>query len=221
MAEVALNLTPHDLRKGTYRFVCPEGAVIEAITDERRRRKWIEIICDLSSPRKRDHYRRIPGWKRICEAWSPQLRTAWMDLERGKHRLAGWSDAEFWAHHIEPLGLLADLPQAPGTDRRVYETWLWSQHERKVFFIVVNDDEPDVEIWRRKRMTGAAEEGNMVIRPGRVLNFRTDIGLSLDTVAKILDPARLVHPRFDKPVGRDTFKDATLIDMAEGVIERG
>jgi len=200
MAELALRTTEFLNRKPRYTAWRPVGSVVVALSDRIIRRKWIEIAADLVSPAKRDRFRHIPGWDALTKAWTPEVREAWLALRRGE--LGAADDAWFWANHIVPTGIEKDLPLAPESAVRVCDTWLWSDHERRTFFIVANTDATDDEIeamsWHEER----ERDGRKVVSPAARIDYLTDIGLSADTLDKIADPDQVVHPRFDKPVAK-------------------
>jgi len=157
MSEIALRTTERKLQKVEYLGWRPVGSTIVCCSDSLIRRKWLEICCDLVSPKKRDNFKGIPGWQRLCDAWTPELRDAWLhyDAPTKKHPIGRLlMDKTYpqvvWKELIEPIGILADLPFAPDANVKVYDTWLWSSEERKRYFIVVNNDADNdmVESWQ-------------------------------------------------------------------------
>ncbi len=178
MAELALIENDFLNEKGKYTTFCERGSVVVALSDRVIRAKWLEIFCDLCSPIKRNtsNYDTIPGWDKLCEAWTPELWAKWWHLQRPMKpgMVESWptdvrdlwesldksfdtyrhgflsqetnAAAQLWTALIEPLGVLQYLPKEPTGQQPVYNTWGWSDHERSTLFIVVNDDAPDVEI---------------------------------------------------------------------------
>ena len=233
-SEIALRTSERRLQKAHYLALRPKGAAIVPISNSMRLRKWLEICCDLVSPTKRSAYATLPGWKRLCDAWTPELRAAWLDYGRptaafplGRLMQDKAFPQAVWDALIKPVGVEADLPYAPEADVRVSETWLWSSEERKRYFIVVNEDSADavVEGWggdeERDAVTWALlpalKEGavrdpkiNVARVSRKVVPYETDIGLAADTIAKISEPDTIVHPRFDKPVAVTKFVPPTL-----------
>jgi len=167
MAEIALRTTERKIQKAKYFGWRPVGSTIVCCSDSLIRRKWLEICCDLVSPKKRYQYKAIPGWQKLCDAWTPALREEWFHYDRatkdhpiGRLLMDKSYPQVVWHNMIEPIGVLEDLPLAPDANVRVHDTWLWSAHERKSFFIVVNKDasSAEVESWQgseaRDRDTG-------------------------------------------------------------------
>jgi len=238
MAEIALRTTERKLQKSSHLAWRPVGSTIVCCSDSLIRRKWLEICCDLVSPTKRENFRNIPGWRYLCDAWTPQLREAWLAHDRPteQHKLGRLlMDTAYpltvWKDIIEPIGVLSDLPLAPDSDVKVHDTWLWSEYERRAYFIVTNEDADDatVQSWQgteeRDADTGAVlpELDPEEIRDSQInvahvwrkqIRYATDIGLSGDTLDDIANIDRVVHPRFDKPVA-----SAKVVrpDMAEAI----
>ena len=198
MNEIALNLTRRDVTKPKYRFIMPVGGVVEVFTPTRTRRKWIEIFADLMAPSKRGKFTHLPGYHAMVEAWSPSLLGQWVEWGRAKA-----PESQFWSEVIVPLGVLKDMPNAPESTVPVYEAWLFSPMDRKQSCIVTNSDasEATAATWSRKITDAAANKDAVpIIRPAKIINFRTEIGLSAESLAKIDSPDTIVNPRFDKPI---------------------
>ena len=224
MSEIALRTVERRVQKVKYLCWRPIGSAIVCCSDHAIRRKWLEICCDLVSPAKRDNYRNIPGWQRLCDAWTPQLREAWLAADRPTR---DWPlsrllqdhtySATVWDSLIAPIGVAKDLPLAPESDVPVHRTWLWSEGERKRYFIVVNTDtaSPTVENWNghdmRDRATGAVlpplADGEvrdpkiaLVITPRKMVKYQTDLALVSAKLTKIADPSVTVQPDFTTAV---------------------
>ena len=224
MSEVALRTTERKLQTAKALFWRPAGSTIVCCSDHAIRRKWLEISCDLVAPYKRERYTSLPGYDKLVEAWTPQLREAWLEFDRPteKYKLGQLlQDDAFpqsvWQMMIEPIGVLADMPFAPESDRRVYDTWLWNEQERKTYFIVHNNDagRTTVEGWQgveeRDADTGAVlnpllpgterdPKINVAIVWAKQIKYKTDLELSIGTLDDIATPDKPLHPRFDKPV---------------------
>lgn len=236
MAEIALRTTERKVQKAKHLAWRPVGSAMVCQSDHTICRKWLEICCDLVSPKKRENYRGLPGWRRLCEAWTPQLREAWLEYDRPTetHKLSRLLEdrtfgATVWNDLIVPIGVVADLPLAPESDVPVHRTWLWSEGERKRYFIVVNTDADSetVDNWNGAEERDAATglvlpmlaegevrdpEISVAIMPRRQCKYKTGLGLSAGTLADIADPAKVKHPRFDKPVGKDKIKQPLVED---------
>jgi hypothetical protein len=235
MGEVALRTSEYRQQCEGYLAWRPKGSVIEVVTDAWILQKWCEIVCDLASPKKRGQYAGLLAWDRICQAWTPALRKAWVDACRVNNCAPTYTDwAGLWAGIVGD-GLLADMPDDPTGERPVYRTWPWSDAERRRFFIV-STDVPDAEIqsWKvRKLWTFDAEKNEYVeagedaklvkpvLAPARVIDYEADLGLTPGELADIADPAKTVHPRFDRPVAAEKVK-AAKPDAAEAarMVER-
>lgn len=230
MSEIALRTTERRVQKAKYLAWRPVGSAMICCSDHTIRRKWLEICCDLVSPKKRENYKNIPGWKRLCDAWTPELREAWLEYDRPTK---DWKlsrllqdhtfSATVWDDLIVPLGVEKDLPLAPESDVPVHRTWLWSEGERKRYFIIANTDadSPTVDNWNgseeRNGVTGAVlppladgevrdSKISMVIMPRKVVAYKTGLGISGETLAKIAAPGVAVHPDYAAAVPAAKFR---------------
>jgi len=226
MAEIALRTSEFYNRKEKYTAWRPVGSVIVAISDRAIRRKWAEMLCDFPSTAKWPHRRKrfIATWQevyglsrdeatvttdRIRQAWSPRLLREWVDYDRlGKAA----EDEQFWAEQIESLGILDDLPFDPTLNRPVWQTWVWSLFERQRYFIVTNVDATDAEIAVAANREQRQEKDGIVVCPMKMVDYRTKLGLSAETLAKIGDAAVAVHPRFDLPVAKAKVIRPTFVE---------
>jgi hypothetical protein len=189
MSEIALNIDNPE---------SPLGYVVAVYSDPRIMRYWIQVFCDFPQPgpMKRDAYKnaKIPGWKYICEAWddNPGIRDAWVKASDLLFRDYTYPQV-FWDKHIKDTGLLSYINYAPESNKRAYETVLFSEHILKIALIVTNEDAApaQVESWQYKK----------------VFDFDADEGISGDTLIKIKDKSKIVRPRFDKPIPAAKFKD--------------
>ena len=222
MAELALRTTELLAKKAKYTAWKPVGSAIVCQSDHTICRKWLEICCDLVSPKKRENYRGIPGWKRLCDAWIPEMREAWLEYDRPVDK---WPLGRllqdhvfcdlFWSEMIESTGVVGDLPLAPESDMTISKTWLWSEIERKRFFIVANADSesPVVDNWN-----GADERAGdkgLVLCPKRMVNYETEIGLDGAKLDKIAQLDTIVHPDFATPVAVALIKQPDILKIKE------
>lgn len=235
MAEIALR-TSEFLNRDSLRFHWrPRGSVVVPVSDARIRRKWIEILCDYPSKAKRATYAgRIPGFDKVCAAWDTRLLGEWIEFYRS-HRapFSEGADAEFWTQFIEPLGVLPDLPLDPTGLRPVWQTWLWSDEERRRFFIVTatastnsvesmygfitlaEDGTEPKPTFDAKGVQNGWDKAGVVTTPKRRLDYEKDIaGLKPETILEINDPSVVVHPRFDKPVDVAKVQPIPLAEVA-------
>lgn len=242
MSEIALRTTERKLQKAKYLGWRPVGSTIVCCSDSLIRRKWLEICCDLVSPKKRDNFRNIPGWQRLCDAWTPELREEWFHYDRpteqhpiGRLLMDKSYPQVVWKDMIEPIGVLKDLPFAPDSDVKVHDTWLWSEQERKRYFIVVNQDasNDEVESWQgveeRDEDTGEvlpdlAEDEvrdpavSFAVVWKKQIKYKTEIGLSGGTLMDIANLGTAMNPRFDKPIlqikaVRPNMNDAKAVEV--------
>lgn len=219
MAEIALSTVEFFNQKEKYAAWRPVGSVVVAMSDDRIKRKWIEIICDFPSAAKRASYDGlIPGFDKVLAAWSPTLLGEWVEHYRQqRNQFNKPADDAFWTEKIAPLHLLEDMPKDPLGLRPVYETWVWSEHERKSLYIVTaSESTSTVEGWNGR--VALDKDGNEItwagdpptpsapvvsIVPRRRVNYKTDItGITSGELADVANPDVVVHPRFDKPIAK-------------------
>ena len=212
MAEVALRTTEEYNRKTNVTVWRPRGGVVSAFSDRWIRAKWIEIICDLLAPYKRQRFAHLPWAAPLAQSWTPQLRDAWRDWERGRWLLDGETqdarDAAFWTQWIEPRTPLDKMPKEPSGVRPIYEAVLWGSKDLMTTFAIVveapsdavesmNGEEP------RNEITGLVvpiDAPRAVIVPRRWCDYPSVLGLSQETLDLIADPSVRVMPRYDEPV---------------------
>jgi len=230
MSEIALRTTELKVQKESYLAWRPVGSAMVCCSDHCICRKWLEICCDLVSPVKRTNYQNIPGWKFLCDAWTPELRLAWLEADRPSKdfKLSRLLEdhtfsASLWDSLIAPIGVVSDLPLAPESDMPVHKTWLWSEGERKNYFIIVNTDadSPTVENWNGHEEYDAATglvlprlaDGQVrdpkikvVISPRKVVAYKTELALTGAKLAKIDDKTQVVNPDYTLAVAAIKFK---------------
>ena len=236
MAEIALRTTERKLQKDKYLAWRPVGSTIVCLSDSMIRRKWLEICCDLVAPYKRKDYTTLPGYTELVAAWTPELRKAWLEADRpteqyklGQLLMDKTYPQKLWDELIKPIGVDTNLPLAPESNVKVHDTWLWSERERKSYFIVVNTDAADEEVqgWQgseeRDADTGEVlpELAEGEVRDAKIslaivwkkqIKYATDIGLSGGTLDKIANHELVVNPKFDAPVSKVKFIQPSLAD---------
>jgi hypothetical protein len=101
----------------------------------------------------------------------------------------------------------SQIPGLLGKDPRgevdLVNTWLWSEYERKNWFIVVNTDETDlhtVKAWNGWQET--IDGGKLIIHPKTRIKYDTDLTLSKESLALVADKETIVHPKFSSPVSK-------------------
>ena len=222
MAEIALRTSERRLQKEKYLALRPKGAAIICLSDSAIRRKWLEIACDLVSPAKRASYTTITGYARLCDAWSPVLREAWLEAGRPTAEYPHGRLMEdpglaqvLWDMYVKPLGIEKDLPLAPESDVRVSGTGLWSDHERKTYYIVTNTDANDATVtgWQGHDEITDDKLG-LVIISRKVVDYETAIGLDGAKIADIANPSKVVHPDFTAPIASAKVITPTLASLA-------
>ena len=209
MAEIVLRTRTLINAKQKYTAVKPRGGVAAAVTDQKIQNKWIETICDLMSPAKRDNYSTLPYYDLMTAAWTEKLRQDWIDWQRSKIPVI---TNVFWDTVIKPLGLVSQFGNAPESTKPLYETWLWSEHERKQFFIIHSPDEAAIKAATAHEDITYKDD---LYKCQKIFDYEKDITFSKETVAKINDPTQVVNPRFDKPVSLDKFAAPILIGLPE------
>lgn len=201
MAELAVR-TNELIIKDLNNFVCrPVGSVIISISYHMIRRKWLEIICDLVSPKKRDSFRNIPGWQYLVDHWTPALREEWLSVER-QNSLA--ATEKMLADRVDGQ-LSGFLGKDPRQEKDLMGTWLWSEAERKRYFLSFVDDESEEVIGASAFTEVSVGENAVVLCPSKKIDFETALGLSQDSVNKIKDPGVIVHPKFSSPISKTTI----------------
>ena len=221
MAEIALRTTEflnNDPRKA-YIAYRPVGSVVVAMSAARIRRKWLEILCDLMAPSKRDSYVTLPGFNTMKEMWSHELLGKWVEFYRDqRNKFNEVADAKFWTEVIEPIGLLPDLPKDPLGLRPVYETWLWSDHERKTLFIITNDDASTatVESWNGR--DALDEDGDaMSYHEEQVLRYHIEMSDGSPAIASAMVPEMVADKALYAILPKRMVKYETDIpDLSEG-----
>jgi len=99
--------------------------------------------------------------------------------------------------------------------KNLTDTWVWSEHERRIFFIVVNEDETDTE--KVSSWAGTVEQfqnGDLFITNKTRIKFQTDIPvLSEGTLTDIMSPDVIIHPKFDSPIAKTLVNMPNLEDL--------
>lgn len=220
MTEISLRTKNELIKRGEKAITWkPLGSVISAHKDITIRMKWLEIVCDLVSPQKRNNYKGIPGYQYLCDHWTPELRKQWIDAGRpteeephGFIRLSKQCQ-KIWDEKVDP-SLISTLGKDPTLIKNITDTWLWSEHERKTSFIITNTDIEDYAWDVFGQGKTYVKEGHVIVAPGAIINYATDIGLSQTTLDKIADPNIIVHPRFDLPVAGIYFNSPNLDNIS-------
>jgi len=221
MAELALRTQEVINHKAKYTAWRPVGSVIISINQHQMRRKWLEIVCDLVSPKKRDNYKNISGWQYLCDHWTPQLREEWIQLQKPNKEyphgalLQNIATAQsMWDQRVDAQ-LISLVGKEPIGVKDKTDTWLWSDDERKIYFITVNEDEEDlskVQGWQG--FNNITDSGNLYIMPRTQIKYQTDIPeLSAETLIDIADRDKILHPRFDKPITKTKINSPSILEL--------
>ena len=207
MAEIVLRTRELINAKEKHTVIKPRGGVVSVVSNHKIRNKWIEIICDLMSPMKRENYTGLPHYDIMAAAWSRELWSKWLERD--------WISTEFWNENIVPLGILSQFDNAPESAKPLYETWLWSPTERKQFFIVYNDDATDEDLAAMNMQVEKQDvKERLYLAPAKSYDYTKDVAISKDTLAKIDDPTQIVNPRFDKPVIAAKYTEPSISSLA-------
>ena len=220
--EIALRIAPRDVQTAKYRSFRPVGSVVTAWSDRRKRRKWLEIVCDLARPDKREAYRErfaantsvtAQQWGVIESLWTQSLWGEWLDLDRGpESKDKDIAIEQLWQERIESApGWKSDL----GFDVRgqvpLCEAVLWGRLDVLDLFIVTNQDLPTAEF---EGLKDDVDEAG-VQYPRYLLDWESSLSLSAGTLAEIRDTKVALYPRFDRPVAGALFTEvASVLEVA-------
>jgi len=221
MAELALRTQEFINHKQKYTAWRPVGSIIISINQHRMRRKWLEIVCDLVSPKKRNQYKSIPGWQYLCDHWTPQLREEWFQLQKpnkeyphGALLQNAITSQTMWEQRVD-LQLISLIGKEEYGIKDKTDTWLWGDDERKIYFITVNEDEEDnssVQGWAG--FNNITQDGKLHIVPRTQIKYQTDIPeLSEETLLDIADRDKILHPRFDKPISKAIINSPNILSL--------
>ena len=219
MAEIALRTWELKTVKEKYIAWRPKGSAIVVISEHEKRRKWLEIVCDLVSPKKRDKFKGIPGWQNLVDHWTQAFWDEWFELHKPtkKYPLGPILQnkgivQQMWDNSIDAQ-LTAILGKESVGVEDLTKTWLWSGHERKTLFIVFNDDVTDAELEIYGLGTTLFKNGDAVMTLGAQYKYDFDVAISPDTLAKIQDPDFVIHPRFNIAVPKLKFSTPDVNDL--------
>ena len=220
MAELALRTNEFLNKKTKYIAWRPIGSVIVSIDSHTMRLKWLEIVCDLVSPKKRDDFKGIPGWQYLCDHWTKELRSEWIALGKpttdyplGRLLQDPLAAQKMWDESVDSQ-LSSIIGKEPGGVEWLTNTWLWSQKERKELFIIVNADETDnlqVRNWGTR--SESYKDGTLVIHPKTKVDWETKLDISSKTKTEITNPAKIINPSFDIPVVKTLVETPNLLDL--------
>ncbi len=220
--EIALRIAPRDVQTAKYRNFRPLGSVMDVFSDRRKRRKWLETVCDLARPDKRAAYREsftsntpvtTQQWDVIESLWTQSLWDAWFAIDRGpESKDKDLAIEQLWQDRIESA---AGWKDALGTDPRsqvpLCETFIWGYRTLRQIYVVTNQDLTTADLESRK---DDIDEGG-VMHPRYRLDWENSLGLSAGTLAEIHDPKVALHPRFDLPVTGAMFTEvASVLEVA-------
>ena len=188
----------------------------------RKLRKWLEIVCDLAQPRKREHFAaRISGqviitlqqWEVILRLWTPVLFYQWLTINTMPESADKWQAiGELWdAEIINVPGWADDLGRDVTGQVPLYESAPWTDSDRRLLVLVTNDDCTSLQIEAFSEGIESDVTDQMQLRRPRYrLDWETRLGLSERTLGDIRNFDAIVHPRFDRPVAVGLFTEDTL-----------
>ncbi len=169
----------------TYRR--PRGSIIVAIPQHNIRRKWVEICGRLLSPENRDNFKNIIIYRQITGAW----KKSWEDASIAMFRKEITADQAWDA-------IVSDNFPNLGTDPRgdvpLTDTWLWSDWERRNFYLgkVDREDQSLANKILYKHNEGIA------IGPSHIVDYRRNPLLSQGDIAKIENVNEKIDPNFKR-----------------------
>jgi hypothetical protein len=215
--ELALATNERKVLRPGHTFYRPVGAVLLARSAEVVRRKWAEIICVLCSPVRRtahgptyaEKFADFPHTGVLSRLWKPE-----------------WFDA-YWRHERRPEDLPLDdlwrlvtgdgrvldaLPQEPLGTCHITEAWPWSDLERKQYFLCALDESGLSAVERETIDARGPYQVGGVTHSGPLnrIDWKTDLGFAAKDVLDILDPAKIVHPKLDRPLSPTLIKAVSL-----------
>lgn len=226
MHEISLSIFPVDKTDSKKRVYRPVGSPISVISKWRKRAKWIEIICDLASPKKRGalgsalvQNNNWPTfrWNRICQAWTPQLRRLWRDWDLGAPdtddplglAMRRQTARELWNTYIKPTGVISEAGKDPTNMVDLTDTWLWSNSDRRKSLVIVSDDMTELDLEDATKREQSTVDDKQFIKPRKIIDWVNDLDLTVAEKADIYNPSKRVQPRFDKLILRDKLKTTT------------
>lgn len=210
MAEISLMTITKYIEKEKYISWMPKGSAISVIDTKRMRNKWLEIVCDLMQPIKRDKYPNFPGREHIISHWTKQLHDEYVELRHSGVSLEKMDSQEMWDRVVDPQ-LIAQLGKDPRGQKDCTDTWVWSDYEKQVFFIVVNENESLIRAW--EGFNTRYDNSTIYVTPRVVYNYEVDSAISSETLTDIADRNIIVQPKFDSPVDKTKFNEPDLADI--------
>ena len=208
MSEIALRTTEFIGKKQKYINYRPVGSVIVSLPTHIIRRKWLEIVCDLVSPKKRDQFKGIVGWQHLCDHWTQALWDEWRskDVPTEAYPFGELTAVEgtaqvMWDQRVDAQ-LITLVGKEPLGIKDRTDAWYWSDHERKTTFIISNEDATSDEVKAYGGSADMIKNGKIIITPNARIDYLSDIGLSQGTLDNIANKETLVHPKFDAPVSK-------------------
>ena len=217
--ELALSIDERIVEKQKYTLYRPKGSVLVGMTNERIRRKWVEILGDLFAPYKREQYTKFPYYNQIVPMWN----NAWKQAADEMFRRNITAD-EAWNIITQSGDIFGNLPLAPGaSSTHVTDTWVWSQHERRIFYIVKADQaaaeaslaegEILTEVWFGKKeidsdgnLWNEHSQGKRFRVPAKMANYENNWNLPAISISRIHDLSHALDPDVDRPLHPNLFE---------------
>ena len=210
MAEILLRTRELINAKEKHTVVKPRGSIIDVFYDRRIKNEWLRILCVYPSPQLRDKYTTLPYFTEIISAWSPTLYQNYLDWDKSKVK----DTDKFWTDNIASLGILPVLGTAPDSAKPLYETWLFSDTERKQFFTVYNDDATEEQLKTIYGMQEIIYKDKLYMKQ-KQYDYMADPAISKTTQGLINDPTQILYTQYDKPVPISKITDAVLTGLPE------
>ena len=203
----------------------PKGGLQSVWTDTRIRAKWVEVVCDLLSPQKRDQF--TPGLIANCgfttdqiaalvSVWTNEKRNQWLGIAKQKDKKEKKKQLDdLWAD-IVPEQIIADVgTDSTGTVNKT-DAVIWSDADKMDYLIVCNDD-----VGNPEDLIGYEDsevDGTAIKKQRYKINWETDIGLTETEKGNVRNPAIIVQPIYDRPVAFENivYNDDSVIPVKTG-----
>ena len=211
MTEIALSLVDKQrTSRGNVIHTKTSGSILFAPTNQAIKTKWLEIICDLIAPEKRDNYLNIPGYSNLIQYWTRSIQRQWGRSQLHPNNKSYINPLEVYNNIIDKYGQWIDnMPSDARGDVNITTTWLWSLQELKHFLILKLDqniEHLDKNIQYIQKDTKLVVQG-----PQWFIDWQNDLGFTTQTKSEILDTNLIFHPR------RNLLVDASLIKESQTI----
>ena len=161
----------------------PKGVVCVAITSERIRAKWVEIVADLIRPERRGGAYGFNFAAAVQAVWKPEWYQTFRAMENGEITPdAAWATVS---------KVLPDLGKDPRGKVPRSDCWPWHQQERRLFYICKIDSE-DATLAQKGNYTLDGKACNGFLHE---VDYTNNLDLGSADLADIDNTALVVHPK--------------------------